>query len=177
VHNLFLVYLSISTCFQQLCAHHQEKQLCGWLSGMHTTQSSTKNNKYQALHKHSCFSWWWAHSRPKHVKIDKYNKNKLCTKLALFTRTFAPLSPTLLFLQACPFNFYSGTHSSFLFYNNSGQHHYKHVVNWRLLRFIAFFDADTNRSFDVFLTEHHSINLFNYQLDAQFLYSVIYVLH
>jgi len=28
VHNLFLVYLSISTYFGRLCAHHQEKQLC-----------------------------------------------------------------------------------------------------------------------------------------------------
>jgi len=28
VCNLFLVYLSISTCFWRLCAHHQEKQLC-----------------------------------------------------------------------------------------------------------------------------------------------------
>jgi len=28
VQNLFLVYLSISTCFGRLCAHHQEKQLC-----------------------------------------------------------------------------------------------------------------------------------------------------
>ena len=28
VHNLFLVFLSISTCFGRLCAHHQEKQLC-----------------------------------------------------------------------------------------------------------------------------------------------------
>jgi len=28
VHNLFLVYLSISTCFGQLCAHNQEKKLC-----------------------------------------------------------------------------------------------------------------------------------------------------
>ena len=28
LHNLFLVHLSISTCFGQLCAHHQEKQLC-----------------------------------------------------------------------------------------------------------------------------------------------------
>ena len=29
VHNLFLVYLSIFTCFVgQLCTHHQEKQLC-----------------------------------------------------------------------------------------------------------------------------------------------------
>jgi len=26
--KLFLVYLSISTCFGRLCAHHQEKQLC-----------------------------------------------------------------------------------------------------------------------------------------------------
>ena len=28
VHNVFLVYFSISTCFGQLWAHHQEKQLC-----------------------------------------------------------------------------------------------------------------------------------------------------
>jgi len=28
VHNLFLVYLWISTYFGRLCAHHQEKQLC-----------------------------------------------------------------------------------------------------------------------------------------------------
>jgi len=28
VHNLFLVYLTISTCFGQICDHHQEKQLC-----------------------------------------------------------------------------------------------------------------------------------------------------
>jgi hypothetical protein len=28
VYNLFLVYVSISTCFGGLCAHHQEKQLC-----------------------------------------------------------------------------------------------------------------------------------------------------
>jgi len=28
VHSLFLVYLSISTCFGRLCAHQQEKQLC-----------------------------------------------------------------------------------------------------------------------------------------------------
>jgi len=78
--------------------------LCRWLSGMqggmelmtsrhqfhstlHTRQSFTQNNKFQVSHKHSCFSWWWAHSRPKHVEINKYTKNKLCTKLALFTRT------------------------------------------------------------------------------------------
>jgi hypothetical protein len=28
VYNLVLVHLSVSTYFGQLCAHHQEKQLC-----------------------------------------------------------------------------------------------------------------------------------------------------
>jgi len=28
VHNLFLVYLPIFTCFGRLWAHHQEKKLC-----------------------------------------------------------------------------------------------------------------------------------------------------
>ena len=62
------------------------KYTCGWLSCMHTRQSSIQNNKYQVSHKYSCFSRWWVHSRPKHVEIDKYTKNKLCTNLALFTR-------------------------------------------------------------------------------------------
>jgi hypothetical protein len=74
--------------------------LYGWMTGMrehmllHTRQSSTQNNKCQVPHKNSCFSWWWAHSCSKHVEIDKYTKhkhtkNKLCTKLALFTRTIS----------------------------------------------------------------------------------------
>jgi hypothetical protein len=48
-----------------------------WYAGstMHTRQSSAQNNKYQVSHKHSCFSWWWAHSCPKHVEIDIYTKN------------------------------------------------------------------------------------------------------
>ena len=62
--------------------------LCGWLSGMHTRQSSTQSDKYQMSYKHSCFSWWWAHSRPKHVEIEKYTKNKLCTKLVLITTLY-----------------------------------------------------------------------------------------
>ena len=32
-------------------------------------------NKYQVSHRYSYFSWWWAHSRPKHVlKGNKYTK-------------------------------------------------------------------------------------------------------
>ena len=51
---------------------------CGWLSGMqehmllHTRQPSTQNNKYPVSYKHSYISWWWAHSSPKHVKIDNF---------------------------------------------------------------------------------------------------------
>jgi len=52
---------------------------------LHTRESSTQNNKYQVSQKHICFSWWWTHNCPKHVEIDKYTKNKLCTKLTLFT--------------------------------------------------------------------------------------------
>ena len=96
--------IACSTCFGRICAHRQEKQLClcdTWcllfsvddclVCSVHTRQSSTQNNKYQVSHKHSCFSWRWALSRPKYVEIDKYiknkyTKNKLCTKLALFTR-------------------------------------------------------------------------------------------
>ena len=99
VYNL-LAYLSISTCFRRLWAHHQGKQLCfcnTWYFlfcmddclvcrvPLHTRQSSIQNKKYQVLQKHSCFPWWWAHSRLKHVEIDK---NELCTKLVLFTRLY-----------------------------------------------------------------------------------------
>ena len=64
--------------------------MCEW-------QSSTQHNKYQVSHKHGCFSWWWAHSRPKHVEIDKYAKNKLSTKLVY---KFTSLQVTILYREA-----------------------------------------------------------------------------
>ena len=101
VHNLFLVYLSICGCFGRLCAHHQEKQLSlcdtwyllfcvdDWYAGwnevsFHPAHRITSTKCFI----NSCFSWWRANSHPKHVEIDKYTKNKLCTKLALFTRLY-----------------------------------------------------------------------------------------
>jgi len=78
--------------------------LCGWLSGkqehmiLHTRQSSTQNNKYKLSHKHSCFSLWSVHTRPKHVEIDKYTKNKytkrkLYINWALFTWLYRDARP------------------------------------------------------------------------------------
>jgi len=57
-------------------------------STLHTRHPPTQNNKKQVSHRYSCFSWRWAHSHPKLVEIHKYKytKNKLCIKLALFTR-------------------------------------------------------------------------------------------
>jgi len=46
--------------------------LYGWLSGM---QGGT-NPVEQVWRKHSCISWWWPHSNPKHVEIDKYKYTK-----------------------------------------------------------------------------------------------------
>jgi hypothetical protein len=55
---------------------------------LYTRESSIQKNKYQVLHKHSCISWWWAHSSPKHVEIDKYKytkKKKIVQQVGLFT--------------------------------------------------------------------------------------------
>jgi hypothetical protein len=60
--------------------------LCDWLSGMPTGQSLTKSDKYHVSHRYSYFSWWWAHSRPKHVE----KRNKL---------TKRNCSPSWLYLQ------------------------------------------------------------------------------
>ena len=62
VQNLFLVYVSISTCFGRLCAHHQEIQmyLCDTWYLLFCVDDclvcTLQNNKYQLSHKYSCFS-------------------------------------------------------------------------------------------------------------------------
>jgi len=61
--------------------------LCGWLSGMHST---TQSDKYQVSHRYSYSSWWWAHSRLKHVekrnKHTKKNRAPIWLYLQDFTR-------------------------------------------------------------------------------------------
>ena len=47
--------------------------VCRVNSTLHTRQSSTQSDKYQVSHRYSYFSWWWAHSPPKHV--EKRNKH------------------------------------------------------------------------------------------------------
>jgi len=63
--------------------------LCGWL---HARKSSTQSDKYKVSHRYSCFSWWWAHSRPRHVEKRNKHTKKNC-------------APSWLYLQD-----YTGTH-------------------------------------------------------------------
>jgi hypothetical protein len=117
-HNLFLVrkYLSISTCFRRLWAHHQEKELClcdTWyllfcmgnclVCRVHTRQSPIQNNKYQVSHKHSCISWWWAHSSSKHVQTDKYKfaKKKICAPIWFISKMYNVCYVITIRFSAC----------------------------------------------------------------------------
>jgi hypothetical protein len=49
------------------------------------TANQISSTKY---HIHTvCFSWWLAHSRPKHVEIDKYTKNN-CLQIWLYLQDY-----------------------------------------------------------------------------------------
>ena len=73
-----------STCFGRLCAHHQKKSLylCNtWYLSLCVEDCLVCRFQpaYQTViytDRHSYFSWWWAHIRPKHVE----KRNKLTKK-------------------------------------------------------------------------------------------------
>ena len=46
-------------------------------STLHTRQSSIYSDKYKVSYRYGIFSWWWAHSCPKHVE----KSNKFITKI------------------------------------------------------------------------------------------------
>jgi hypothetical protein len=56
---------------------------------LHTRQSSTQNNKYQMSHKYSCFSWWWAYSRPKRVEKRNKHTKKSCAPSWLYLQDYS----------------------------------------------------------------------------------------
>jgi U4/U6.U5 tri-snRNP-associated protein 1 len=58
--------------------------MAGFHSTLHTRQSSIQSDKYQVSHKYSCFSWWWAHSRPKHVEKRNKHSEKNCAPSWLY---------------------------------------------------------------------------------------------
>jgi hypothetical protein len=84
--------------------------LCAWPSGMqdmHTRRSSTQNDKYQMSYWYSYFSWWWAHSCPKHVENRyKHTKKEFCTRLVLFTRLYKDAQSTKHKIFLCVLSLY-----------------------------------------------------------------------
>jgi hypothetical protein len=61
------IYKTFGTCYSVW--------MTVWYSILHNGQPSMQRDKYQVSHRYSYFSWWWAHSRPKHVeKINKHSK-------------------------------------------------------------------------------------------------------
>jgi len=79
----------------------------GWNSTLHTRQSSTQSDKYQMSHRHSSayqsstksdkyqvshrysyFSWWRAHSRPKHVEKRNKHTKKNCAPFWLYLQDY-----------------------------------------------------------------------------------------
>ena len=78
VHNLFLVYLSIYTY-----------AYAGCISDSHPHRITSIK-----FHINTAVSPDDGHSHLNHAEIDKYTKNKLCTKLALFTRLYRDAQST-----------------------------------------------------------------------------------
>ena len=73
--------------------------MCRWPSGMqvgmklmklnsdlHTRRSSTQSDIYQVTHWFNWFSWWWAHSCPKHVENRNKYIRKIVHQVGLFTK-------------------------------------------------------------------------------------------
>jgi hypothetical protein len=62
-----------------ICHSVDDRLVCrmGWNPILHTRRSSTQSDKYQVSHWYTYFSWWWAHSCPKHVE----NRNKHTRKI------------------------------------------------------------------------------------------------
>jgi hypothetical protein len=58
-----------------------------WYAGWNEFRSAYQSDEYQVSHRYVIFSWWWAHSCPKHSeKSNKHIKENLCANLVLFTR-------------------------------------------------------------------------------------------
>jgi len=88
-------------------------------STLHTRQLTTQNNKYQVSQKHSCFSWWSAHTLPKHVEINKYTKNK-------YTKN--KLSPIWPYLQEV---------ENISHHHHHHQHHHHHHHKFKFCHIMA----------------------------------------
>jgi hypothetical protein len=69
--------------------------------------ASIQNNKYQVSHKYSCFSWWWAHSRPKHVEKRNKHTKKSCAPIWLYVQGQQNIKFNMYVVWNAPFSSWS----------------------------------------------------------------------
>jgi hypothetical protein len=62
-----------------------------WYAG-YTRHSSTQSNNYQVSHRNSYFSWWWAHSHPKHVEKRNKHTKKNCAPSWLYLEDYTRIT-------------------------------------------------------------------------------------
>jgi hypothetical protein len=63
--------------------------LCRWLWYV---GYPTQNDKHEVSHRYSYFSWWWAHSCPKHVEKRNKHTKKNCAPSWLYKQDFYDLA-------------------------------------------------------------------------------------
>ena len=83
-------------------------------STLYTRQSSTLSDKYQVSHRYSYFSWWWAHSRPKHVEKRNKHIKKNCAPSWLYLQDYTRMHGQQN-IKKRP-HLFTLTHHTFIFY-------------------------------------------------------------
>jgi hypothetical protein len=87
IRRTYFIYATLCACYFVW--------MTVWYAGsnenLHTRQSSIQNNKYQVSLKYSCFSWWWAHSRPKHIEKRNKHTKKNCAPSWFYLQDYTGL--------------------------------------------------------------------------------------
>ena len=105
----------------------------------------TQSDKYQVSHKCIYFSWWWAHSRPKHIQKRNKDTKKNCAPSWLYLQDFQELAAVNFEygFQLCWWILTGRVRWRFLVWCNCNQMNYNFIsrqrLAWRAYFITAFF--------------------------------------
>ena len=100
VHNFLSMYIYFLYMFQAtMCPSSGEITVSMWhfvfvTMWMTVWYASTQSDKYQVSHRYSYFSWWWAHSCPKHVEKRNKHTKKIVHQVGFIYKTYGHLCVT-----------------------------------------------------------------------------------
>ena len=86
--TVFMQHLVVVILYGWVSVMQTGMKWMSFYSTLYTRQSSIQNNKYQLSHKYSCFSWWWAHIRLKHVQKRNKHTKKNCVSSWLYLQDY-----------------------------------------------------------------------------------------